>query len=76
MADLNDDIDKYLHGKLSPSEMHALEKKALNEPFLAEALQGAGAISPEDFKADVAKLQQQIGAQSRSRKVWSYRKVY
>ena len=39
MADLKADIEKYLNGKLSPSEMHALEKKALDDPFLAEALE-------------------------------------
>ena len=39
------DIQKYLEGKLSPTEMHAMEKAALEDPFLADAIevmQGTG----------------------------------
>ena len=28
------DIEKYLRGEMSPEEMHALERKALDDPFL------------------------------------------
>jgi len=34
------DIEKYLSGELSASEMHALERAALDDPFLADALDG------------------------------------
>jgi TonB family protein len=34
------DIEKYWTGKLSPSEMHAMEKAAMEDPFLADALEG------------------------------------
>lgn len=60
MADLKNDIDKYLKGELSPAEMHALEKKALNDPFLADALEGAGEIQPPQFEADLHDLQQAL----------------
>jgi TonB family protein len=60
MADLKNDIDKYLKGELSPAEMHALEKKALNDPFLADALEGAGEIQPPQFEADLRDLQQAL----------------
>lgn len=33
-------IEDYLAGKLSPKEANALEKKALDDPFLYEAIQG------------------------------------
>lgn len=33
-------IEKYWAGKLSPAEMHALEKAAMDDPFLADALDG------------------------------------
>ena len=56
MADLNDDIKKYLKGELSPAEMHALEKKALNDPFLEDALTGAAQLDSESFDSDVKKL--------------------
>jgi len=57
MADLKDDIEKYLKGELTPSEMHALEKKALGDPFLGEALEGAGQITPQHLDADLESLQ-------------------
>ncbi|GGH57622.1 outer membrane biosynthesis protein TonB [Filimonas zeae] len=34
------DIQRYLSGKLSPGEMHEIEKAALLDPFLADALEG------------------------------------
>ena len=36
------DIQKYLKGELSAREMHELEKAALEDPFLADALEGIG----------------------------------
>lgn len=57
MSDLNDDINRYLSGKLSPSEMHELEKRALNDPFLADALEGASAVSREDLQEDLVSIQ-------------------
>ena len=34
------DIEKYWKGKLSTAEMHAIEKAAMDNPFLADALEG------------------------------------
>lgn len=50
------DIEKYLSGKLTPSEMYALEKQALEDPFLAEALEGTEHINPSVFSEDIAEL--------------------
>ena len=36
------DIQKYLRGELSAPEMNALEKAALEDPFLADAIEGIG----------------------------------
>jgi hypothetical protein len=36
----NSDIQKYLSGELSAPDMHALERAALEDPFLADALEG------------------------------------
>lgn len=60
------DIEKYRSGALSASEMHALEKRALTDPFLAEALEGAGDLDPAAFSADVADLQKRIQARTDS----------
>ena len=35
-----EEIEKYFSGQMNPAEMHALEKSALNDPFLAEAMEG------------------------------------
>src|SRR5882672_6928599 len=69
MAELNDDIEKYLNGQLSPAEMHALEKKALSDPFLAEALEGAASIPPEAFLADVKEVHARLH-QKKSKQIW------
>lgn len=34
------DIQRYLEGKMLPAEMHALEKAAQDDPFLADAIEG------------------------------------
>jgi hypothetical protein len=39
------DIEKYLKGELSPREMHDLENAALEDPFLADALDGMSSPS-------------------------------
>ena len=41
------DIEKYRKGLLTPAEMHALEKAALEDPFLADAMEGYRVGSPE-----------------------------
>ena len=60
MTDYSNDIEKYLNGKLTPAEMHALEKKALSDPFLAEALEGAEHIGGAEFSKDVIALNENI----------------
>ncbi|HMG93924.1 MAG TPA: TonB family protein [Chryseolinea sp.] len=56
MADLNDDIKKYLSGELTPAEMHALEKKALDDPFLEDALEGATQLESNAYESDLRNL--------------------
>ena len=34
------DFERYYSGQMSDAEMHALEKSALEDPFLADALEG------------------------------------
>lgn len=57
MADLQNDIERYLKGELTPAEMHALERKALSDPFLAEALEGAAGLPGTELEADLQSLQ-------------------
>jgi len=53
------DIEKYHTGLLSAKEMHAMEKAALDDPFLADALEGY-AISGVNANADIAELQNRL----------------
>jgi hypothetical protein len=57
MRDWKTDIEKYKRGELTPAQMHALEKEALRDPFLADALEGADALDATTFSSDVNELQ-------------------
>ncbi len=50
------DIEQYLQGKLSPAEMHALEKAALQDPFLADAIEGYRVTNLSVAKNDLADI--------------------
>lgn len=67
MADDSTDIERYRKGELTPAEMHALEKRALADPFLAEALEGAQLISPEEFSDDIAELNKKLESGKKNR---------
>src|SRR5450631_710905 len=58
------DIQKYLEGQLSPSEMHAIEKAALEDPFLADAIEGMqsnlGNQGAQSFTHDVTELNERL----------------
>lgn len=60
MDKLQNDIERYLQGQMSPAEMHALEKRALSDPFLADALEGAGLLNADQFKKDLADLETRL----------------
>jgi TonB family protein len=75
MADWKNDIEKYRRGELTPQESHDLEKKALQDPFLADAIEGAESISANDFSDDIAELKSSIAFQSEERSVVSYERM-
>lgn len=69
MDDLKHDIEKYLKGELSEAKMHALEKRALDDPFLADALEGAAGIEDTAFTQDMASLGQKLSTRVSQKKV-------
>ena len=74
MRSCYNDIEKYLKGELSAREMHRLEKQALTDPFLADALEGATTIHREQFSQDVDEFNRKIDAAAkRSTLVWPLR---
>ncbi len=62
------DIEKYHTGLLSSKERHDLEKAALDDPFLADALEGY-VVAGENASADMAELQQRLAAKVEGAKV-------
>ena len=53
-------IQQYLNGMLDPGEMHELEKEALEDEFLAEALEGYHSVRSSHIHMSL--LQQQLQA--------------
>ncbi len=62
------DIEKYHKGLLSAKERHDLEKAALDDPFLVEALEGY-AIEGVDHPADMSELKKRLDAKVEAGKV-------
>lgn len=62
------DIDKYLKGELTARERHELEKASLDDPFLAEALEGFS-TTRVDIQADLGELAERLNKQENRGKV-------
>jgi TonB family protein len=62
------DIEKYHKGSLSAKEMHDLEKAALDDPFLADALDGY-ATPGINVSADIAELKKRLADKTDQAKV-------
>ena len=62
------DIEKYHKGLLSDKERHDLEKAALDDPFLADALEGY-AVAGVDHTVDIADLKKRLADKVGSGKV-------
>ncbi len=61
------DIERYHSGKMPAAEMHAMEKAALDDLFLADALEGyANSLSPT---SEVALLQKRLAEKLEKGKV-------
>lgn len=54
------EIKRYRSGDMTPQEQHAFEKRALNDPFLAEALEGLDTISDSDLSSDLKAITDKI----------------
>ncbi|HLO80093.1 MAG TPA: energy transducer TonB [Chitinophagaceae bacterium] len=63
-----EDIQRYIQGKMNPEEMHALEKAALEDPFLADAIEGIREMQP-DLDADLAELTTRLSERTKQKTV-------
>lgn len=50
------DIQKYISGQMTTAEMYAIEKAALDDAFLAEAIEGYSLAKDKDWSKDLAGL--------------------
>ena len=57
-----EDIRKYFSGGLTSAEMHAMEKAALEDGFLAEAMDGFGGMPEQDWNKELAALKESFAA--------------
>ena len=62
------DIEKYHKGLLSNKERHDLEKAAMDDPFLADALEGY-AVTGVNVAADIADLKKRLAQRTEEAKV-------
>ncbi|RYZ54522.1 MAG: hypothetical protein EOP49_05000 [Sphingobacteriales bacterium] len=56
-------LQAYLEGRLNPAEQHEVERWLAEEGMEADALEGLQAISPEDAKHTVGRLNLQLKKQ-------------
>lgn len=56
------DIERYLTGKMSPAEMHAIEKAALDDDLLADAIDGYASMQQKDWNKELAALKLKLSA--------------
>jgi len=64
MAISEDDIERYRKGLLNSKERNALEKKAMNDLFLEDALEGSHLVSANEFSSDLNELANKIETDS------------
>jgi len=62
------DLERYHKGQLSAKEMHALEKAALDDPFLADALEGYS-IQGVKVSDDIAELKKRLAEKTEQAQV-------
>jgi TonB family protein len=54
------DIEQYLAGNLSPQQMHAMEKAALDDPFLAEAMEGYEVVKDKEWNNQLVAIREEL----------------
>ncbi len=63
------DIQQYLEGKLSPAQMHEMERAALDDPFLAEAMEGYEGMKEKNWNSTLAAIRRQVSESGTEAKV-------
>jgi len=61
-----EDIKRYLGGSMTATEMHAIEMAALDDPFLAEAMEGYEIMEQKDSATSLTALKQHFNTSNSS----------
>jgi TonB family protein len=61
------DIQQYFSGKLAPAEMHAMEKAALEDELLAEAMEGYGGMQDKEWERQLLLLKENFPGQQQAK---------
>ncbi|HEX5154481.1 MAG TPA: carboxypeptidase-like regulatory domain-containing protein [Parafilimonas sp.] len=69
-----EDIQRYLQGKMSAAEMHELEKTALQDPFLADAIEGFNEADLATAKQHLNEINASLFAEKQRSKVVGFNK--
>ena len=64
-------IENYLQGKMSKEEMHSLERTALQDPFLADAIEGFRYADVNTTERDLTAIKAEILADKQNAKVFT-----
>ena len=72
------DIQKYLSGGMSNREMHAIEKAAMEDPLLAEAMEGYEGMQQKDWSKELAILKTKLEETENNSviPIYSFRKLW
>lgn len=62
------DVQKYLKGELSAREMHQMERAALEDPFLADAIEGLSQRPTAPLAKDLDELRSRLDARMHEKK--------
>ncbi len=65
------DIENYISGTLTPIQMHAMEKAALDDAFLAEAIEGYGIMQSDKWKNELTILKENFEIKAYKEKIIS-----
>ena len=69
-----EDIQRYLQGKMPATEMHDIEKAALQDPFLADAIEGFNEADINTAKQHLNEINAGLFAEKRKTKIVAFNK--
>src|SRR4051794_38175283 len=67
-----EDIHRYLQGKMPAAEMHAIEKAALQDPFLADAIEGYAEVPAAIAREHLSRLNASLTEENKPSKIVAF----